>query len=79
MAGSVYADDSPETPNMRFGMIVLTDCSPIVMAHELGYQVFGSGVERNCGRSSRQALTGENQATHMPWHAVRLDHPADRP
>src|SRR5262245_58160039 len=35
--GTAYADDSPEQPNMRFGMIALTDCAPIVMAHELGY------------------------------------------
>jgi nitrate/nitrite transport system substrate-binding protein len=37
-AGTAYADDSPETKTMRFGIIALTDCSPIVMAHELGYQ-----------------------------------------
>ena len=36
-AGGVYADDSPETKVMKFGMIALTDCAPIVMAHELGY------------------------------------------
>ena len=35
--GSVYADDSPETAEMHFGIIALTDCAPIVMAHELGY------------------------------------------
>src|SRR3989442_5243553 len=35
--GGIYADDSPEMPNMRFGMIALTDCSPIVIAHEMGY------------------------------------------
>src|SRR5688500_8736893 len=35
--GGAYADDSPETKAMRFGMIALTDCAPIVMAHELGY------------------------------------------
>ena len=39
--GGVYADDSPEVKAMRFGMIALTDCSPIVMAHELGYFKFG--------------------------------------
>jgi len=26
----------PETPDLRFGMIALTDCSPIVIAHEKG-------------------------------------------
>jgi len=36
-AGGIYADDSPETPDVRFGIIALTDCSSIVMAHELGY------------------------------------------
>jgi nitrate/nitrite transport system substrate-binding protein len=36
-AGGAFADDSPETANVRFGIIALTDCSPIVMAHELGY------------------------------------------
>ena len=34
--GTAYADDSPETSTMRFGIIALTDCAPIVMAHELG-------------------------------------------
>jgi hypothetical protein len=36
-AGGVYADDSPETSTIRFGIIALTDCAPIVMAHELGF------------------------------------------
>jgi nitrate/nitrite transport system substrate-binding protein len=36
-AGAAYADDSPELKTVRFGIIALTDCSPIVMAHELGY------------------------------------------
>jgi nitrate/nitrite transport system substrate-binding protein len=34
--GGLYAEDGPETPAMRFGIIALTDCAPIVMAHELG-------------------------------------------
>jgi nitrate/nitrite transport system substrate-binding protein len=34
--GSVYASDAPETTQMKFGMIALTDCSPIVIAHEKG-------------------------------------------
>jgi nitrate/nitrite transport system substrate-binding protein len=36
-AGGVYATDAPETANVRFGMIALTDCAPIVIAHELGF------------------------------------------
>src|SRR5262245_47899458 len=32
--GNVYASDAPETAALRFGIIALTDCSPIVIAHE---------------------------------------------
>ena len=32
-AGGAYADDGPETSTVRFGMIALTDCAPIVIAH----------------------------------------------
>ena len=40
--GGVYAADGPETTAMRFGIIALTDCAPIVMAHELGlFKKFG--------------------------------------
>src|SRR5215510_11281849 len=69
-AGGVYADDSPETPNVRIGIIALTDCSSIVMAHELGYfKKFGinSTVSKEASWAViRDKLTlGENQATHM--------------
>jgi nitrate/nitrite transport system substrate-binding protein len=69
-AGGVYADDSPETPNVRFGIIALTDCSSIVMAHELGhFKKFGinSVVSKEASWAViRDKLTlGENQATHM--------------
>src|SRR5512134_3557440 len=68
--GSVYADDSPETKTIRFGIIALTDCAPIVMAHELGYfKKFG--VESVVSKEASWAVIrdklslGENQATHM--------------
>ncbi len=69
-AGGVYADDSPETKQVRFGMIALTDCSSIVMAHELGYfKKFGvdSVVSKEASWAViRDKLSlGENQATHM--------------
>ena len=68
--GSVYADDSPETKTMRFGIIALTDCAPIVMAHELGYfKKFGidSVISKEASWAViRDKLSlGENQATHM--------------
>jgi nitrate/nitrite transport system substrate-binding protein len=69
-AGGVYSDDSPETTTMRFGIIALTDCAPIVMAHELGhFRKFGitSVVSKEASWAViRDKLSlGENQATHM--------------
>jgi nitrate/nitrite transport system substrate-binding protein len=69
-AGGAYADDSPESPNVRFGIIALTDCSSIVMAHELGYfKQFGiqSVISKEASWAViRDKLTlGENHATHM--------------
>ena len=68
--GSVYADDSPETKTMRFGMIALTDCAPIVMAHELGYfKKFG--IDSVVSKEASWAVIrdkmnlGENHGTHM--------------
>ena len=55
---------------MRFGIIALTDCSSIVMAHELGFfKKFGinSVVSKEASWAViRDKLSiGENQATHM--------------
>src|SRR5436190_2113340 len=68
--GGAYGDDGPETPTIRFGMIALTDCAPIVTAHELGFfKKFGinSIVSKEASWAViRDKLTlGENQATHM--------------
>jgi len=69
-AGSVYADDSPETTTVRFGIIALTDCSSIVMAHELGlFKKYG--IESTISKEASWAVIrdrlslGENQATHL--------------
>jgi nitrate/nitrite transport system substrate-binding protein len=69
-AGGAYPDDSPETPTIHFGIIALTDCSSIVMAHELGYfKQFGiqSVISKEASWAAiRDKLSiGENQATHM--------------
>ena len=68
--GGAYAQDGPEVRDMRFGMIALTDCAPIVMAHELGYfKKFGinSVVSKEASWAViRDKLSiGENHATHM--------------
>jgi nitrate/nitrite transport system substrate-binding protein len=69
-AGSVPASDGPETPNIRFGIIALTDCSPIVIAHEKGFfKKYGitSTVAKGANWAAiRDSLSnGDNQATHM--------------
>jgi len=68
--GSVYASDAPERPQMKFGMIALTDCSPIVIAHEKGlFKKYGinSVVAKGANWAAiRDSLSsGDNQATHM--------------
>src|SRR5437870_1869529 len=68
--GGAYASDAPETPNVRFGIIALTDNASIVMAHELGYfKKFGinSVISKEASWAViRDKLSlGENQATHM--------------
>ena len=68
--GSAYASDAPEHPEMRFGIIALTDNASIVMAHELGlFKKFGinSVVSKEASWAViRDKLTlGENHATHM--------------
>jgi nitrate/nitrite transport system substrate-binding protein len=68
--GSVYADDSPESTALRFGMIALTDCSPIVIAHEKGlFKKYGinSTVAKGANWAAiRDSLSsGDLQATHI--------------
>ncbi len=68
--GTAYASDAPETPKVRFGMIALTDCASIVMAHELGYfKQFGieSVISKEASWAAiRDKLSiGENHTTHM--------------
>jgi nitrate/nitrite transport system substrate-binding protein len=64
------ASDAPETPDLRFGMIALTDCSPIVLAHEKGlfkkYGINSTVVKGASWAAIRDSLsTGDLQATHM--------------
>jgi nitrate/nitrite transport system substrate-binding protein len=68
--GAAYASDAPETTTLNFGMIALTDCSPIVIAHEKGlFKKFGiaSTVTKGANWTAiRDNLSsGTIQATHM--------------
>ncbi len=68
--GAQTADDAPESPNVNFGIIALTDCSPIVIAHEKGlFKKYGINSTVTKGASwaaIRDSLAnGDIQATHM--------------
>ncbi len=68
--GSAYASDAPETADMKFGIIALTDCSSIVIAHEKGlFKKYGinSIVTKGANWAAiRDSLSnGDIQATHM--------------
>jgi len=68
--GRVFADDSPEMPNCRCGIIALTDCSPFVIAAEKGhFKKYGINAPITKGANwaaIRDSLSnGDNQFTHM--------------
>jgi nitrate/nitrite transport system substrate-binding protein len=61
---------APEVADLRFGMIALTDCSPIVIAHEKGlfkkYGINSTVVKGASWAAIRDSLSnGDIQATHM--------------
>ena len=68
--GNAYASDAPETAAMKFGIIALTDCSPIVIAHEKGlFKKYG--IESTVLKGANWAAIRDNlssgviQGTHM--------------
>jgi nitrate/nitrite transport system substrate-binding protein len=68
--GRVFASDAPETTKLKFGMIALTDCSSIVIAHEKGlFKNYGieSVVSKGANWAAiRDSLaSGDIQGTHM--------------
>lgn len=69
-ASSASTSEAPESPNVNFGIIALTDCSPIVIAHEKGlFKKYGinSTVTKGANWAAiRDSLSsGSIQATHM--------------
>ena len=70
MHGAARASDAPERPQMNFGIIALTDCSPIVIAHEMGlfkkYGIDSTVTKIASWAAIRDALAnGTTQGTHM--------------
>lgn len=68
--GAQEVSTAPEKPNVNFGIIALTDCSPIIIAHEKGFfKKYGINATITKGASwaaIRDSLTnGDIQATHM--------------
>lgn len=69
-ASGAAATDGPEVKDMRFGIIALTDNSPIVIAHEKGlfkkYGINSTVVKGASWAAIRDSLsTGDIHATHM--------------
>jgi nitrate/nitrite transport system substrate-binding protein len=69
-SGRVWASDSPERADLRLGIIALTDCSPLVVAHEKGFfKKYGINATISKGASwaaIRDSLSnGDLDATHM--------------
>ena len=69
--GSTYAaEDAPEVSDIKFGMIALTDCSSIIIAHEKGlfkkYGINSTIIKGASWAAIRDSLSnGDIQATHM--------------
>ena len=68
--GAVHAADAPETADLKFGIIALTDCSSIVIAHEKGffkkYGINSTVLKGASWASIRDSLSnGDIHATHM--------------
>ena len=65
---------------MNFGMIALTDCSPIVIAHEKGlFKKYG--INSTVTKGANWAAIRDNLSSgsiqahaHADRHAARLDH-----
>jgi nitrate/nitrite transport system substrate-binding protein len=67
---AVYASDAPEQSKLNFGFIALTDCSPLVIAHEKGlfkkYGITSNPVKPANWAAVRDALAkGDVDCTHM--------------
>ncbi|MEO7414248.1 MAG: CmpA/NrtA family ABC transporter substrate-binding protein [Opitutaceae bacterium] len=64
------ASDAPESPEVNFGIIALTDCSPIVIAHEKGF-FKKYGIKATITKGANWAAIRDNlssgsiQGTHM--------------
>ncbi len=69
-SGRVFASDAPETADIKLGIIALTDCSSIVIAHEKGFfrkHGVNSTVSKGASWAAiRDSLgNGDIHATHM--------------
>jgi len=70
LVAATTAGEAPEVSDLNFGMIALTDCSPLVIAHEKGiFKKYGINATISKGASwasIRDSLSnGDIQGTHM--------------
>ncbi|MBV9128702.1 MAG: ABC transporter substrate-binding protein [Verrucomicrobia bacterium] len=70
VGGAYAAGDAPETADLRFGIIALTDCAPLVVAHEKGW-FKEVGINSTIDKGASWAVIRDNlnggaiQATHL--------------
>ena len=77
-ASGATSGEGPEVTDLRFGMIALTDCSPIVIAHEKGffkkYGINSTREGRELGGHPRLSFERRHPShAHAHRHADRLD------
>jgi nitrate/nitrite transport system substrate-binding protein len=71
-SGAVYASDTPEKEDLRFGIVAIASCSPIVIAHEKGFfKKYGIrstlSMENGWAAARDKLISGENQASHFKY------------
>lgn len=71
-AGGLFADDAPEQPEVRLGIVAIQSCAPIVIGHEKGlFKKHGLSTtiakENGWGAARDKVVSGENHGSHLKY------------
>jgi nitrate/nitrite transport system substrate-binding protein len=71
-AGGLFADDTPEQPDVRLGFVAIQSCGPIVIGHEKGFfKKHGLNTtlakENGWGAVRDKVVSGENHGSHLKY------------
>lgn len=71
-AAGPYADDAPETPEVKLGFIAVQSCAAIVIGHEKGFfkkhgLTTTLAKENGWAAARDKIVSGENQASHLKF------------